>query len=222
MRAEASRLDDESSDLERMRDSLQEQINDAEHERKKITGGNDASAAESERLAALGEMLYAFEQYARAKAAGKLLQMAINKSREGKDRALARTDDLLRQLTAGAFEGVREDYDEGDKPVLAGVRQGGEYVRVEGMSDGTRDQMYLALFVAALEERLEKHASGLPFIADDLFVNFDNERAAAGFKILGKLAEKTQVLFFSHHAHLLEIARKTLGDGLSVHILRPQ
>jgi uncharacterized protein YhaN len=46
----------------------------------------------------------------------------------------------------------------------------------------------------------------LPFIADDLFINYDDQRSAAGFKVLANLAEKTQVLFFTHHEHLTRIA----------------
>ena len=45
----------------------------------------------------------------------------------------------------------------------------------------------------------------------------DYERgAAAGLEVMGQLAEKTQVLFFTHHEHLVEIARKTFGPSLSV------
>ena len=51
----------------------------------------------------------------------------------------------------------------------------------------------------------------MPFIADDLFINFDDKRAAAGFRVLGELAKKTQVLFFTHHEHLLEVAQDALG-----------
>lgn len=57
------------------------------------------------------------------------------------------------------------------------------------------DQLYLALRVASVEDYLTR-AEPLPFMADDLFINFDNDRAAAGFKVLGQFAAKTQVLFF--------------------------
>ena len=50
----------------------------------------------------------------------------------------------------------------------------------------------------------------LPVLADDLFINFDDLRAEAGFRVLGELAKSTQVLFFTHHQHLLDIARKSL------------
>jgi uncharacterized protein YhaN len=69
--------------------------------------------------------------------------------------------------------------------------------------------------VASVEDYLER-ASPLPFIADDLFINFDDGRAAAGIGVLGKLALRTQVLFFTHHLHLVEIARATLGPSVSV------
>jgi len=83
------------------------------------------------------------------------------------------------------------------------------------MSTGTADQLYLALRIAAIEDYLQR-AGALPFVADDLFINFDDERAAAGFKLLSKLSKKTQVLFFTHHQHLVDLARETLGGSVSV------
>jgi len=56
----------------------------------------------------------------------------------------------------------------------------------------------------------------LPFVADDLFINFDPERSAAGFEVLGQLAERTQVLFYTHHPHLIEVAVDVLGPGTHV------
>jgi uncharacterized protein YhaN len=82
------------------------------------------------------------------------------------------------------------------------------------MSSGTADQLYLALRIASVEDYLRR-ARPLPFVADDL-VNFDDERAAAGFKVLGQLAQTTQVLFFTHHRHLIYVARTTLGPSISV------
>ena len=77
------------------------------------------------------------------------------------------------------------------------------------MSDGTIDQLYLSLRVASMEGYLAR-GSTMPFVADDLFINFDDERAAAGIRVLAELARRTQVLFFTHHEHLLEIARRAL------------
>jgi uncharacterized protein YhaN len=95
------------------------------------------------------------------------------------------------------------------------VRPDGKTVRTEGLSTGTADQLFLALRIASVEDYLDR-AAPLPFIADDLFIHFDDDRAAAGFKVLGELSEKAQVLFFTHHQHLLDIAREALGQELSV------
>jgi len=83
------------------------------------------------------------------------------------------------------------------------------------MSTGTADQLYMALRVASVEDYLDR-ADALPFVADDLFINFDDARAEAGFEVLGQLASKTQVLFFTHHQHLMEIAERTLGKSVNV------
>lgn len=83
------------------------------------------------------------------------------------------------------------------------------------MSEGTVDQLYLAVRIAALEQYLE-NAPGLPFVADDLFVNFDDERAEAGFRALGHLARKCQVIFLTHHEHLANIAQAALPQPIPV------
>jgi uncharacterized protein YhaN len=83
------------------------------------------------------------------------------------------------------------------------------------MSEGTRDQLYLALRLAALELHLEQ-TDALPFIADDLFVNFDNARAKAGLQALADLSQRTQVIFLSHHEHLVPMVREVLGSGVNV------
>ena len=74
---------------------------------------------------------------------------------------------------------------------------------VEEMSSGTRDQLYLALRLATLEWRLEKHEP-MPFIADDILVNFDDGRSEATLKALAALAEKNQVILFTHHRQIVQ------------------
>ena len=82
------------------------------------------------------------------------------------------------------------------------------------MSDGTVDQLYLALRLASVDEYLGR-AHSLPFIADDLLINFDDARAAAGFKVLAELGQKTQVLFFTHHQHLRRYCAGHVGQRQS-------
>jgi len=78
------------------------------------------------------------------------------------------------------------------------------------MSEGTRDQLYLALRLASIEQYLQ-HNSPVPLIFDDILVNFDDERSRATLEILSSLSEKTQILFFTHHLRLVELAQKSVG-----------
>ena len=156
------------------------------------------------------------EQYVRVRSSATLLQWAIDRYRREKQAPLLkRAGEIFAPLTGGSFGDLRVEFDEHDHAQLAGLRPTGKLVRVGGMSTGTADQLYLALRVASVEDYLDR-ASALPFVADDLFINFDDDRAAAGFEVLAQLARKTQVLFFTHHRHLVEIAQATLGQSVAV------
>ncbi|OCK55431.1 YhaN family protein [Bradyrhizobium sp. LMTR 3] len=183
--------------------------------------GGDAAAAKaaSDRQAALADMRDAASQYTRVRSASLILQWAIERFRREKQAPLLkRAGELFSILTGGSFERLALEYDEKDVPHLAGVRRDGSAVGVSGLSEGAADQLFMALRVAAVEEYLA-HAGPVPFIADDLFINYDDERAAAGFKVLRQLSEKTQVLFFTHHQHLIGVARTAFGGNVSTAVL---
>lgn len=181
-------------------------------------GGDDAAAqAAATRQEAIAEMREVATRYVRVRTSAILLQWAIDRYRREKQAPLLkRAGELFATITRGSFSDLRVAYDDQDQAHLTGLRPDGEVVRVPGMSTGTADQLYLALRLASIGDYLER-TEALPFVADDLFINFDDDRSAAGFEVLGKLAQETQVLFFTHHQHLVDIARNTLGA--SVHVV---
>jgi uncharacterized protein YhaN len=186
-------------------------------------GGDDRAAkAAADRQAALSEMKEIAEEYVRLRSGELLLQWAVDRFRREKQAPLLkRAGELFAILTGGSFKDLQLEFDDQDNMQLAGIRDDGRKVTVSGMSTGSADQLYLALRVAAVEDYLS-HSAPLPFIADDLFINFDDERAAAGFKVLSELAQKTQVLFFTHHQHLLDVANAAIGTKVSTIFLTPQ
>ena len=181
-----------------------------------IWGDDAAARAAADCEEALAAMQDAAERYVRVRASATLLRWAVDRYRKEKQGPLLkRASELFRVLTRSSFERLEVGFDERDATHLTGVRPGGEVVAVPGLSTGTEDQLFLALRIAAVEDYLAR-AVALPFVADDLFINFDPERSAAGFEVLGQLAEQTQVLFFTHHPHLVDVARETLGDDVHV------
>jgi uncharacterized protein YhaN len=209
-------LDQELRDLRERLTEAAEQRTQTRTDFDAIGGDGRAAEAAAARQAALVELREIAQQYVRVRSSATLLQWAIERYRREKQAPLLkRAGEVFATLTGGSFGDLRVEIDENDSAQLAGLRSGGELVRVGGMSTGTADQLYLALRVASIEDYLNR-AEALPFVADDLFINFDNHRAAAGFEVLGHLARKTQILFFTHHLHLVEIAQATLGPSVSV------
>jgi uncharacterized protein YhaN len=203
-----------SGEVQELRNRLmeaRESRNTARQAFEAIGGDDRAARAEADRQASLAEITEIAERYVRLRSAIVLLQWAIDRYRREKQAPiLKRAGALFTILTCGSFQTLRLEFDELDNVQLAGIRKDGRQVPVSGMSTGTADQLYLALRLAAVEDYLER-AEPMPFIADDLFINFDDKRSAAGFSVLSELAKKTQVLFFTHHEHLLEVARQALG-----------
>ena len=214
--AEEHTTDDELEDLRPQLSAAAETRAQARDAFQAIGGGDAAARAEAARQEALAEIRTVSERYVRVRTSALLLQWAIDRYRREKQAPLLeRASELFATITGGSFNDLRVAYDEKDRAHLTGLRPSGEAVPVPGMSSGTADQLYFALRVASVEDYLGR-ADSPPFVADDLFINFDNDRAGAGFEVLGELSSKTQVLFFTHHAHLLDIARKTLGGSISV------
>jgi uncharacterized protein YhaN len=105
-------------------------------------------------------------------------------------------------------------------PILVGVRADGDRKQVEQMSDGTRDQLYLALRLATLEH----YADGsdvLPFVVDDILIQFDDSRSQSTLSTLAEFSGHTQVILFTHHLHVLDQANQLSATrpGVFVHEL---
>jgi len=214
----AVRLGEIASELETARNhqaELAAELATANAALGKIAGKDDAARAESARQDALAKMADAVERFIKVYTAGRLLRWAIDRYRETKQGPmLAQASEIFCRLTLGSFAKLVVDF-ECDPPTLDGMRPDGKTVGIAGMSDGTRDQLYLALRLAALEMHISQ-AHALPFIADDLFINYDDDRARAGIEALAKLSETTQVIFLTHHEHLVPAVKAVFGEAASI------
>jgi uncharacterized protein YhaN len=194
-------------ELEGQRSSLEQSIGREQEILKQMDGSAMAAEAAERAQASLAELRQGVERYVRLRLASIVLRREIERYRVShQGPLLGRASVLFTRLTLGSFTRLETDYNEKDQPVLVGVRTDGTPVRVEGMSDGTRDQLYLALRLASLERYLASHEP-LPFIVDDILIQFDDQRAKAALHILMELSRQTQVIFFTHHWRLAELAQ---------------
>lgn len=77
----------------------------------------------------------------------------------------------------------------------------------ELLSLGTRQQLYLALRIALLVTA-ENVGASLPILADDILVNFDDERRRGAARALAYLAEHRQVILFTCHADVVTLLQE--------------
>jgi uncharacterized protein YhaN len=211
----------------RIDEKLEPQIKDLhqakgrqENELERMDGSDAAAALADEAQSVLETIRSHAEQYVRVKLASRILRNEIERYREQhQGPLLERASEHFAVLTRSSFASLRADFNEKDEPVLVGMRPDDERVHVDGMSSGTRDQLYLALRLASLEKYMES-AEPMPFIVDDILVHFDDARAQATLGVLAELARKTQIILFTHHRRLLEQAQALeVGVPVRVHDL---
>ena len=197
---------------------LAEKVGQEKNELARMNGDDAAARIAEEMQETLAGISRMTDRYIRLRLASRVLRAEIERFRAANQGPmLAIASNLFAKLTLGSFAGLRADIDEADRPVLIGVRAGGLLVKVEGMSSGTRDQLYLALRLASLELR-SKTTEPMPFIVDDILINFDEERSHTTLEAFAAMAERTQIIMFTHQAHIADLAR-SLGreDRVFVH-----
>ena len=182
------------------------------------SGAVDSS---DEKHAILAQISDKVQIYLRQRLAERILKQYIERYRQQhQGPVLKRAGEYFATLSCHSFQGLGIDYDADDQAILMGQRKNNEFIAIEGMSDGTRDQLYLALRLASLEQHI-RNAEPLPFILDDILINFDNERALAGLNALSQLAKTTQVILFTHHQHIIDLfsQQKQQGQNVTLHTL---
>ena len=211
-----------SSEIERVKATRDDAITQIaqENEALRVLSGQDEAgnlSSECESLAsAIDEQ---FRELAVLRTCSAVLAAGIERYRErNQDPVLLSASKHFRLMTLGTFSGLRVDLDDQGKTIIVGTRSNtNEDLRVTQMSDGTCDQLYLALRLASLETWLEHHEP-IPFVVDDILLNFDDSRALATLSALIELSSRTQVIFFTHHQHLVDLAVKSIDpERLFVH-----
>lgn len=169
-----------------------------------------AATARQQAELVTGRLSAQVTEYAALHVASVALERAKERYRErNQDTLLARAGEFFRTLTGHAFSGLDIDNEEG-ADVLKAVRDNGHpnsRIAVSGLSDGSRDQLFLALRLAGIEQHLQQREP-VPLIIDDVLMTFDDARSRATLKCLAELSAKTQVLLFTHHEHVVQLAQE--------------
>ena len=119
-----------------------------------------------------------------------LAQAKLELQRRFAPQIVKRAKELMAQLTCGRYDklGLREDLS-----ITAGAGEEDVVRDILWRSDGTVDQLYLALRLAVAEAL----APDAPLVLDDAFVRFDDTRLKIAMDILRDAAESKQVILFT-------------------------
>ncbi len=217
-----AKLDEEISALNAQIKDVNQQIGSSRTTLATMDGSGKAAEANGRAAMAMAKLQSDVERYAALRLAEEVLRKGIERYRERNQApVLNRASELFSRLSARSFSGLRIEYNDKGEAFIAAVRSGTEAtLTVDCMSEGSCDQLYLALRVASLEHWLDAHEP-IPLILDDVLLQFDDQRSAAALEVFAELSKRTQVLFFTHHAHLRDLAEARLpADVLYCHELR--
>jgi uncharacterized protein YhaN len=186
-------------------------------QRAEETGATDAAADQQSAIATIGRVL---EEALVNHVAAEMLDRALAAvERDGESETLRRIGEIFKTLTGGAYSRVLTEIGDDNVTRLILIQRDfpDERQSVRELSEGTRDQLYLALRLAAIETHA---ATGppLPFIGDDILQTFDDGRALAAMQVLMEISQSVQVILLTHHPHVLDLAARLPTD--SVHMSR--
>ena len=161
------------------------------------------------------------EDYLKLEISSQTIPILINElSKENQDEIINLAKGYFSTITNGFYEDL-----EIENNYLVGVRKKSnskfivdnilahdifdEQIRVEHtkMSEGTRDQLFLALRLAFISLFNSKSQKKLPFLVDDIFINFDEDRIKSGLNLLKDFSNTTQVIFFTHSKRVEELSK---------------
>lgn len=142
--------------------------------------------------------------------------------RERRPGVIREAEGFFQRITEGYYTQMHAPLDQ--ENIVVQDRNGGQRT-VEMLSRGTAEQLYLSLRMGLIRE-FGRKAEPLPLIMDDIFVNFDPERARQAVTLLDAMVQDHQVVLLTCHpstvellqscnggAHLIELDRAAAFDG---------
>ena len=184
-----------------------------------LAGDSEAAALSEQHANIIHEIEHRAIDTLRSRLGREVINAGLRRYRDqSKSTLMRRAKDAFVTVTCGNFTDLRTQPDAKGFDKLVGINRAGRSLSTHSMSTGTRFQLYLSLRVAAYHEYCI-HKEPLPFVADDIMETFDDHRSAAAFQLLRDMAKRGQVIYLTHHQHLLGIAKQVIGPSVQIHQL---
>lgn len=150
-----------------------------------------------------------FEREALELSKSTLLRVMLENKEDNLPKIIEKTSLYFREVTEDKYEYVMID---DDLKLSVKSRDLGITIDEKNLSTGTIGQLYLSFRLALIEIISEEK---IPLIMDDALLTFDDRRARTTMKLLKKISEDRQVLYFTSSTRDLKVA-----DEMKINILR--
>ena len=202
------------------RDGVNEQLGSVAERMSHVESDVELGELLMERESARTELAAAVRSWAEHTATAALFDKAKRVYEEQRQpEVLKLAGDYFKAMTSGRY--VRVLAPLGETRLEVEESRSGKRKGPEALSRGTAEQLYLAMRLALVSVYAEQ-AVALPLVADDILVNFDDERAAATAALLGSYAAGgAQVLAFTCHGRLGEVFKEQAPEARIVELPIP-
>ena len=197
-------LELELASLDEDLSSAYEDLGGHKAELQRIESDNSASLAAFELTQTSTSLRETATDWCQLRLAAELVERLKAKyERQTQPETLRVASKFLQQLTRGRYQSVWAPL--GSRRLC--VRDDRESVfEVDQLSGGTREQLYLAVRLA-LVEQFAQQGINLPMVLDDVLVNFDHGRTELAVETLLEFSQRRQqqLLVFTCHLHLAHL-----------------
>jgi len=196
LRVELVSIDEQLQQLFEKLGRIKQEILDLENDRR-------ASSLKFERAQLADELNQSVDRWLALKASGQTVEkMRSRVERTCQPEILQHASEYLEKLTLGKYHNIWTPL--GQRHLVVDDEKA-ESLKVEHLSKGTREQVFLAIRLAVMKDFADRGVE-LPMVLDDVVVNFDQLRTEAAVRSLLEFAEQgQQILMFTCHLHLAHL-----------------
>jgi hypothetical protein len=192
--------DEARAALERARDELRD-----------LERTGQAAVLHARQVEATEELLAQMAEYVRTRVMIAVLgRLLADEAPDHDTELLDHARGIVRRLTAGRITGLSvqdRDGNPGLRVEGAGLDCGG----LPELSEGTADQVHLALRLAGIRQTQQRAVSQghgtLPVLFDDILVAHDDARTASALEVLAEEARDQQIILLTHHRAVADTAQ---------------
>jgi uncharacterized protein YhaN len=194
----------------RKRDRLENEEKELHAKLQRLDSSDQLGSLLAEEKRLMAELEQAKEEWAELR----LIQLLLEKTRDEYEREhgpkiLKRASEFLEEITDGRYKRILRSAEHDGYDLIAAGGRRIPAVPV-AVSRGTLAQVYLCIRLAYTDV-MQEHRR-IPYVLDDVFMDFDDARLDKAAEVLAKLAHGRQVVLLTHHSHVADAIRRVGGN----------